>query len=359
MARESPIPTTVVGSLPRPPGLIDISKRYQEKPTETNRRKLETAIRAALKENLQRQATVDGLNEISDGEPWKRYGFALYPVQGAEKYFRFGEGITISFEDRHTRRLPLLVKKPTLRESSVGHFREAKAIAKERPLKAAVISASALTLAYQKDVPGYPKDAFTEDVLNYLEADAKRLLRAGASHVQIDVTEAPIFFQLAGRDGVREVIDLNNELLGRLPREKTQVHVCFGSDARSEHSKGVTYQDLWPALADFRTDGLVLQFAGRREADLDRLDGSVLGPKTRVYVGAIDVSNTRPETPEAVAAIAQRASKGLGIEHLALTTNCGFSPFGDDPTMPRDVAFAKLEALGAGALHASRGLGLD
>lgn len=358
MTLASPLPTTVVGSLPRTSTLIEASKAYQEKPTETNRRKLQTATRSTLRENVERQAAIDGLNEISDGEPWKRYGFALYPVQGAEASFRFGEGITISFEDGHTRRLPLLVKRPKLRESSVGHFREAKALAKARPLKAAIISASALALAYQKDVPGYPKEAFVEDVLNYLETDARKLLRAGASHVQIDVTEAPILFQLAGRDGVRQVVDLNNELLKRLPREKTHVHVCFGSDARAEHSKDVTYQDLWPVLADFRTDGLVLQFAGRREGDLDRLDGSILGPKTRVYVGAIDVSNTTPETPEAVSAIARRAARGLGVEHLALTTNCGFSPFGDDRTMPRDVAFAKLDALGAGALLASRELGV-
>lgn len=358
MARDSPVPTTVVGSLPRPLELIEASKAYHDDRSEPNERRLKSAIDRTLAENVRRQAATDGLNEISDGEPWKRYGFALYPIQDAEESFRFEEGIPISFEDGHTRRLPLLVKKPALRESSVDHFHEAKPLAKDRPLKAAIISPSALALAYQKDVPGYSKDAFVQDVLEYLEADARKLLEAGASHVQVDVTEAPIFFQLAGKEGVRQVIDLNNELLGRLPRERTQVHVCFGSDARAEHSKAVGYKDLWPALADFKADALVLQFAGRRQGDLDRLDGSVLGKGVRVYVGAIDVSNTTPESANAVAAIAAHASRRFGLEHLGLTTNCGFSPFGDDPTMPREVAFAKLEALGAGAIAASADLGL-
>lgn len=356
MARPSPIPTTVVGSLPRPPRLIELSEAYAAKPTPAARRKLEAEIRATQKENLARQAAIRGLSEISDGEPWKRYGFALYPIQDAEKSFRFGEGLTISFEDGHSRRLPLLVRRPKFTASSVGPFREAKRLVPRRRLKAAIISPSALALAYQKDVPGYPKDAYVEDVLAYLEADAKALLRAGASHVQVDVTEAPIFHQLAGRDGVKQVIDLNNELLARLPRSKAQVHVCFGSDRRAEHSKGVGYAELWPDLAEFRADGLVLQFAGRREDDIDRLDGSILGRRARVFVGAIDVSNGIPETPEAVAGIAERAAPRLGVEHLGLTTNCGFSPFGDDPTMPRDVAFAKLEALGAGAILAGQRL---
>lgn len=359
MSKRSPIPTTVVGSLPRPPELIEASRVYLEDPSDPNRRRLEAATQTTLAENIRRQSAIDGLNEISDGEAWKRYGFALYPVQGAEEAFRFGEGITISFEDGHTRRLPLLVRRPALRETGVDHFDQAKELAGNRPLKAAIISPSALALAYQKDVDGYPKDAFIHDVLAYLEADAKGLLAAGASHVQIDVTEAPIFFQLAGKEGVRQVIALNNELLGRLPREKTQVHVCFGSDARVEHSNSVGYEALWPALADLKTEGLVLQFAGRREKDLDRLDGSVLSKDTRVYVGAIDVSHTIRESPAQVAAIANRAAKRLGVEHLGLTTNCGFSPFGDDRTMPREIAFAKLEALGTGALQASADLGLS
>lgn len=358
MARDSPLPTTVVGSLPRPPDLIEASSAYAKDRTDANRRRVDAAVEKALAENLRRQAAIHGLNEISDGEPWKRYGFALYPIQGAEDAFRFGEGVTIAFEDGHARRLPLLVKKPALTESSLAHFRAARTQAGGRPLKAAIISPSALALAYQKDVSGYPKEAFVQDVLGYLEGDAKAVLKEGASHVQVDVTEAPIFFQLAGADGVRQVIELNNELLARLPREKTQVHVCFGSDARAEHSKGVGYRDLWPALADLKTDGLVLQFAGRREQDLDLLDGSILTPTTRVFVGAVDVSNTIPESPAAVAGIAQRAARRLGVEHLGLTTNCGFSPFGNDPTMPRDVAFAKLEALGTGALQASARLGL-
>jgi 5-methyltetrahydropteroyltriglutamate--homocysteine methyltransferase len=359
MTIASPIPTTVVGSLPRPLELIEASKAYQEDRSPATHRRLGAAIETTLAENLRRQVATAGLNEISDGEPWKRYGFALYPVQDAEEYFRFEEGVPISFEDGHTRRLPLLVKKPALRESSVEHFKDAKPLAQDRPLKAAIISPSALGLAYQKDVPAYPKDSFVQDVLTYLETDARNLLEAGASHVQVDVTEAPIFFQLAGKEGVRQVIDLNNELLARLPRDKTQVHVCFGSDVRAEHSKSVGYKELWPALADLKTDGLVFQFAGRREGDLDLLDGSILSKNTRIYVGAIDVSNTTPESPNAVAAIAQRAARRLGVEHLGLTTNCGFSPFGDDPSMPREIAFAKLAALGGGALSASAALGLS
>jgi 5-methyltetrahydropteroyltriglutamate--homocysteine methyltransferase len=62
-----------------------------------------------------------------------------------------------------------------------------------------------------------------------------------------------------------------------------------------------------------------------------------------VLVGAIDVATSEVETPDQVAAVIRAALDHVKPERLHPCTNCGMVP------LPRDVARAKLQALGAGA----------
>ena len=57
----------------------------------------------------------------------------------------------------------------------------------------------------------------------------------------------------------------------------------------------------------------------------------------------IDVATDAVETPEDVAATIGEAMKYVPKEKIFPCTNCGMAP------MRRDIAMAKLEALGAGA----------
>jgi 5-methyltetrahydropteroyltriglutamate--homocysteine methyltransferase len=68
----------------------------------------------------------------------------------------------------------------------------------------------------------------------------------------------------------------------------------------------------------------------------------LLGDKD-VLVGAIDVASDEIETPEQVAAVIREAMEFVPPERIQPCTNCGMVPLG------RDVAYAKLRALTAGA----------
>ena len=57
----------------------------------------------------------------------------------------------------------------------------------------------------------------------------------------------------------------------------------------------------------------------------------------------LDVATERVESPEDVAKVIRSALRFVPPERLHPCTNCGMVP------LPRDVARAKLEALGAGA----------
>jgi 5-methyltetrahydropteroyltriglutamate--homocysteine methyltransferase len=62
-----------------------------------------------------------------------------------------------------------------------------------------------------------------------------------------------------------------------------------------------------------------------------------------VILGAIDVASDTIETPEEVAAVIGEALRHVPRERIIPCTNCGMAP------MRRDIAVAKLIALGAGA----------
>jgi 5-methyltetrahydropteroyltriglutamate--homocysteine methyltransferase len=69
-----------------------------------------------------------------------------------------------------------------------------------------------------------------------------------------------------------------------------------------------------------------------------------------VLVGAIDVATDAVETPEQVAATLREALKHVEASKLFPCTNCGMVP------LSREVAAAKLKALGAGAALVRREL---
>ncbi len=62
-----------------------------------------------------------------------------------------------------------------------------------------------------------------------------------------------------------------------------------------------------------------------------------------LLVGAIDVATDEVETPQQVAAVIRTAMEYAPPERIFPCTNCGMVPLG------REVARAKLQALGAGA----------
>ncbi|MDG1382391.1 MAG: methionine synthase, partial [Burkholderiaceae bacterium] len=108
------------------------------------------------------------------------------------------------------------------------------------------------------------------------------------------------------------------------------------------------YEDVFPALAKSKIDQVSLEcFNSHVPMDLIKLlDGK------EVMVGVIDVASPEIETAEEVADTIGRALQFVAKERLIPCTNCGLAP------MSREVAMAKLKALGDGAALARQRYGL-
>src|SRR5438874_1073753 len=247
-----PIPTEPIGSIPRPPELIAAMGEFAA--GRIPQHEMQSLYDRALRDTIQRfEAT--GSPVITDGEQTKP-SFATYPIHGLET---LGPGgVTIPFADGHTRQLPRLTAGPFRYRTYAAQFLDEARKHTRRPVKQAVISASALSLLYPQDgLPAYSRDKFLDDL--------GRVLRIIKQH------------------------------------------------ARPEH---------------------------------------------KIFVGVIDPIDPHIESPEQVRDRVLEAAEVIPLEQLGTTDDCGFAPFGDDTSTPRDTAFAKIRARVAGTQLAAKALGV-
>lgn len=80
-------------------------------------------------------------------------------------------------------------------------------------------------------------------------------------------------------------------------------------------------------------------------------------PDQHVFVGVVDPTDPRVESPEQIRDHILQAARYIPIERLGTTDDCGFSPFCDDTTTTRETAFAKIRARVVGTELAAKALG--
>ena len=351
-----PIPTEPIGSIPRPPDLIEGMRRFAAGGMSAG--ELQTLFDGATRDTIKRFEQT-GSPVITDGEQTKP-SFVTYPIDGLETLT--AGGVTIPFADGHTRQLPLLSKGPFRFRTYADKFLKAAKQHATVPVKQAVISASAMSLLYpQQGIPGYSRETFLDDLVGEAEQDIRRCLAAGAYNVQIDFTEARLSVKLdPSKQLLRNFIGLNNRVLERFTpaeRKRIGVHTCPGGDQDSTHSADVAYADLLPDLFQLAVGNFYIQLAS--EADRPRVLRIIKAeakPDQKIFVGVIDPINPKIETPEQVRDRVLEAAEFIPLSQLGTTDDCGFSPFGDDTSTDRDTAFEKIRARVAGTQLAARAL---
>ncbi|WP_328608874.1 cobalamin-independent methionine synthase II family protein [Amycolatopsis sp. NBC_00345] len=354
-----PIPTEPIGSIPRPDYLLTGAAEFAA--GRTTAEELAALNLRAVTETL-RLFEETGSPVITDGEQGKP-SFATYPLAGLASLAP--DGVVIPFADGHTRQLPRLTAGPFRYQTHADEYLKLAREHTTRPVKQAVIAASAVGLVYPADgIEGYSRDEFLADLVNEAEADIRRCLDAGADSVQIDFTEGRLSLKLdPSGDLLRSFIDLNNTVLERFTadeRQKIGVHTCPGGDQDSVHSLDVDYAGLLPALFDLKAGRFFVQLAS--ETDPEAALGIIAKhskPDQRVYVGVIDPIDPRVETAEEVRDRILTAARHIPVERLGTCDDCGFSPFADDTSTSRQIAFAKIKARVEGTRLAAESLGLN
>jgi 5-methyltetrahydropteroyltriglutamate--homocysteine methyltransferase len=348
--------TEPIGSIPRPAELIAGMQAFSA--GNIGAKELDILFERALVDTIERfEAT--GSPVISDGEQTKP-SFVTYPISGLQDLVP--NGVIIPFEDGHTRQLPKLTAGPFRYQLHAADFYKRGRRLTKVPLKQAVISASALSLLYPAEgIEGYTHDAFIADLVNEQEKDIRQSLEAGAYNVQIDFTEARLSLKLDSSKGLlRSFIALNNRVLDRFSPSELKnigVHSCPGGDHDSTHSADIGYGELLPILFELKANNFYLEYAGEKnkKAVLEVIKES-MRPGQRVFIGVIDVLSPRIETPEQVRDLILEAVEYIPLSQFGTTDDCGFSPFADDISTSRDIAFEKIRSRVEGTRLAEKAL---
>ncbi|MGH8762826.1 MAG: cobalamin-independent methionine synthase II family protein [Nitrosospira sp.] len=346
------IPTEPIGSIPRPPELIESLAH-----TDHMDPKLDPLYEIAIRDTIERfEAT--GSPVVTDGEQKKYHNFWTYPVDGHPH--TIPDGFTIPFKAGHSRRMPQLRSGPFRYRIYADRYLEAAMRHTHVPVKQAIISASALSLMYPAtEIPGYSRAEFIDDLLREHETEIRRCLDKGAHKVQIDFTEGRLAMKLDPTGKLlNSFIDLNNLALSRLTSEELMrigIHTCPGSDRDSTHSADVDYAELLPSLFHLKAGNFYIALAG--EPDYVRVLKIIrahMKPDQRIFIGVVSPVDPHIENPEEIRDRILEAAKYIPVDQLGTTDDCGFAPFCDDASTSRDTAFEKIQARVIGTTLASK-----
>ncbi|MGQ7845580.1 cobalamin-independent methionine synthase II family protein [Granulosicoccus sp. 3-233] len=352
------LPTEPVGSVPRSPELQATVQLFAA--GKIGKEQMDKAFDDAVEDTILRFEKT-GSPIVSDGEQAKS-SFATYLMDGLDNLAP--DGVIIPFSDGHTRQLPRLTRGPFKYGLYAGSYLPRAGRFASKPLKQAVISASAMSLLYPEGgIPDYSQPQFIEDLIAEAVADIRSCFDNGAEVVQVDFTEGRLAVKLDPSKGLlKQFIDLNNRVFAAFTPEERQrigVHTCPGGDHNSTHSADVDYRELIPMLMDLDVGNFYMQMASEKTPDeaLSVVAGSIKANQ-RVFIGVIDVIDNTVESAQTVKERVMNAARHIPADQLGTTDDCGFSPFGDDLATARDTAFAKITARVEGTRLASEELGI-
>ncbi|KAL8697493.1 MAG: hypothetical protein Q9201_007098 [Fulgogasparrea decipioides] len=381
-----PIPTEVVGSLPRPQYLQQAYADYDA--GKVQKEDLISAQDRAAEDSVAKMIAT-GETLVTDGEQ-RASSFATYPIIDtlggaglASNLAADGQYFAI-FDDGHHRQLPRLTSGPLKYKTyAFENLQKSMPYAKGHGMKQAVIAPSMLYLLYPLNgtVEGYPKEQFVDDLVAECEKDIRGCFEAGAKRVSIDFTEGRLTAKKDPRNPwtgaglLKTFVDLNNRVLAKFsPEERADIgiHTCPGGDCDSVHSGEVPYSELLPSLFQMNAGYFLIQLASEKDkASVYTQIGKHIrrdadGVNQVAFIGTINPLDPDVETPEMVAADLEQAVKcGIPKDQLGATDDCGFSPFSIDvkpkhgsPDFARDIAMKKIAARVQGAKLASERLGL-
>ena len=380
-----PIPTELVGSLPRPMKLQEAYQAYDD--GKIDFAALQAEQDKAAEDSIRRLEET-GETYVTDGEQ-RESSFATYPITDtlagtglADNLAGDGQFFAI-FDDGHHRQLPRLTGGPFRYKTFASEFVEKNKAIASKPVKQAVIAPSMLMLLYplEGEIDGYSREQFLDDLCDEVEKDIRQAFAAGAVRVSIDFTEGRLANKNDSRnpwtnkDMLQEFIDLNNRVIDRFSPRGAQEH-RHPHLPRRRHGLGALQGGALREAAEQDVPaqrGLLPHPVRERGGQGERLQAvrAVLARRRQRRAAGLLHRRHQPARPGGRDARAgarpscSPAAKYIPKERLGATDDCGFSPFSRDekpkhgsPDFARDIAMQKIANRVKGAAMASEELGV-
>jgi 5-methyltetrahydropteroyltriglutamate--homocysteine methyltransferase len=393
--------TTHVGSLVRPPALIDAMRRL-DAGDPLPQPEYETLLRDSVRGVVQDQAT-NGVDVPSDGEFGKRgwTGYVVERLSGVEPRLR--EGVfaptwgrdrrdfnefyqeydkiqrahwlppesSAAVADRGARMGtamswcatgPLGYKGGDLLQRDVANFKAALAAAGvEEGFMPVAAPGSAIAGRLNEYYPDEPSFLYAlSDALSveyHAIADAGLLLQVDDAFLPTEYDRIDFDGDMAAyrRFSMGRIEALNHALQG-IPRDRVRYHVCWGS-WNGPHSSDVPLKEIVDLVLQVNAGAYAIEAANpAHEHEWEVWQTTKLPDGVTLIPGVVTHSTHVLENPELVAQRLIRFANLVGKENLMAGTDCGFSQNWDLIRTHVTVQWAKLRALAEGARLASERL---
>lgn len=337
-------PTTIAGSLPKPEWLAEPNMLWA--PWKSQGDELLRAKRDATLIWLKIQEDA-GIDIVTEGEQARQHfvhGF-LEKIDGIDFAHKVEMGIR---KDRYKAMVPQVVAPLRLKERVHAFEARVARTHTRRKLK--------FTLPGPMTIIDTIADRYYGDRVRMAFAFAE-LLNEEAKALQADGVDLVQFDEPAFNVYMDEVNDWGIKALERAAQGltcATAVHICYGYGIKANTDWKETlgaqwrqYEQIFPAIDASPIQQVAIECRNSK-VPLDLL--ALLKTKI-VQAGVIDVASDTVETAEDVVKVIDAVSKFVPKSNIIATTNCGMAP------MRREIAEAKLMALGAGAALAREKLG--
>jgi len=373
------IRTTHVGSLARPPALLDLMRAAaQGRPVDPA--ELAAAERRAVTEVVARQRAA-GLDMIGDGEQTKT-GFYAYigqrlsgfsPRAGGDPLAGFRPEID-AFPEYYAQYLksamtggmavPVVPLRCTGPVSYTGHERLRRDL---DLLRAAVGDAGADEVFVCAVAPSgvggneyYPAQAdYLNAVADALHVEYAAIVDAGFT-LQIDDPFLTDVFSYGTGSAFEKVAvaagyaDAINRSLQGIPRDRVRLHTCYGiNEGPRVHDAPLA--DLIDTLFTIKAGAFSFEAANpRHEHAYHVFERVKLPPDTVLLPGVISHATNIVEHPEVIADRIVRFAELVGRENVVASADCGFSSQATyTPEIHPTIVWAKFESLAEGARRAT------
>jgi 5-methyltetrahydropteroyltriglutamate--homocysteine methyltransferase len=382
--------TTHVGSLIRPPALIEFLRAQQERrPVD------EAAFAACLASSVHeivRQQAEAGVDVVSDGEfgktiSWSQYalerlsGFERRPMKAGANPFARGADRTRFAEfyaELDARDAPATQSEaacigPIAYTGQAALQRDIDnlkaALAKNAGTKTAVTEAFLPVAAPASVIPDRKNEYYANDddclqaIAEAMRTEYRTIVDAGFL-VQLDDARTAVTFDRMVppasfadyRHWVGRYVEVLNHALEGIPQDRVRYHVCWGSWP-GPHTTDVPLRDIVDLILQVRVGAYVIEGANPRHEHEWKVWQSVKLPAGKVLVpGVISHATNIVEHPELVSERIVRLARLVDRENIIAGTDCGFAQSPMYRRVHPTIMWAKLEALAAGAKLATKEL---
>ena len=181
----------------------------------------------------------------------------------------------------------------------------------------------------------YPTfDAFMADVVDVLREEVRELVRLGCAYVQLDAPHYPLlldpgwraFYEERGWPMARWLsygVELDNAVIEAGRGATFGFHLCRGNQMSRWLVAGGYEAIAGPLLGGVRADRLLLEYDDERSGGFEPLR---LVPADRsIVLGLVTTKAPRLESVDGLVARVHEAGRLVGLDRLAIGTQCGFA----------------------------------